>query len=143
MVKWYDNKLALMISAVHDREPEGTCQRWDKKLKKYVTILQPTIVSEYNSKMGGVDLVDRIMSYYRMSGHRKKWTLQKLMHFTDLALANTWLLYRKDLTVCGTPEKNIMKFLEFRMVVAMTFLAQHVSDNSDFSEQEDDPDALV
>lgn len=68
-----------------------------------------------------------------------------LMHFTpalDLAFANNLLLYRKDLTVCDTP-KNIMQFLEFHMEVAMTFLAQHDNDNSDFSEREDDPDILV
>lgn len=132
-----------MMSAVHASEPEDTCQRWDKKRKRYVTISQPSIVREYNSKMGGVDLVDRMMSYYRMSGRTKKWTLRMLMYFMDLALANSWLLYRKDLTVCGTPKKDIMQFLEFRMEVAMTFLAQYANDSSDFSVQEDDPDVLV
>lgn len=143
VVKWFDNKPVLMMSAVHAREPEDTCKRWDKKLKRYVTISRPCVIREYNSKMGGVDLVDRMMSYYRMSGRTKKWTLRMLMHFTDLALANSWLLYRKDLTVNGTPKKNIMQFLEFRMEVAMTFLAQRDNDNSDFSEQEDDPDVSV
>ncbi|XP_055082645.1 piggyBac transposable element-derived protein 3 [Periophthalmus magnuspinnatus] len=143
VLKWYDNKPVLMISAVHDREPEDTYQRWDKKLKRLVTISRPSIVREYRSKMGGVDLVDRIMSYYRMSGHTKKWTLRMMMHFTDLALANSWLLYCKDRTACGKPKKNIMQFLEFRMEVAMSFLAQHDNENSDFSECENDPDILV
>lgn len=93
LVKWYDNKPVLMMSAVHASEPEDTCQRWDKKLKQYVTILRPSIVREYNSKMGGVDLVDR-MSYYRMSGRTKKWTLWMLMHFMDLALANSYCTAR-------------------------------------------------
>lgn len=109
------------------------------KKQRYVTISRPSLVREYNSKMGGVDLVDRMMSYYRMSGRTKKWTLWMLMHFTDPAFANTWLLYRKYLTVCGMPKKNIMQFLEFCMEVAMTFLTF----NSDFSEREDDPDVLV
>ena len=43
---------------------------------------------EYNNKMGGVDLTDRMISYYRMSVRTKKWTLWMLMHFTDVALAN-------------------------------------------------------
>lgn len=38
-----------------------------------------------------LDVVDRTMSVCT-----KKWTLMMLMHFTDLALANSWLLYRKD-----------------------------------------------
>ncbi|XP_076842062.1 piggyBac transposable element-derived protein 3 isoform X2 [Brachyhypopomus gauderio] len=142
VVKWYDNKPVLMMSSVHAREPEDNCQRWDKKLKQYVTISRPNIIREYNSKMGGVGLASRIISFYRMSGRTKKWTLRMLMYFADLALANSWLLYRKDLTVCGTPKKNIMQYLEFRMEVAMTFLAEHANDSSDVSEQ-DDPDVLV
>lgn len=44
VVKWYDNKPVLMMSVVHDTQPEYTCQRRDKKLKRYVTISQPSII---------------------------------------------------------------------------------------------------
>uniref|UniRef100_A0A674NLN0 PiggyBac transposable element-derived protein domain-containing protein n=1 Tax=Takifugu rubripes TaxID=31033 RepID=A0A674NLN0_TAKRU len=143
VVKWFDNKPVLMISAVHGTQPEDTCRRWDRKQKKYVSVSRPSIVREYNLKMGGVDLTDRMISYYRMSSRTKKWTMRMLMHFTDLALANSWLLYRKDLTTCGASRKSIMQFLEFRMEVARTFLVQHHSqeDDADFpelSEGEDD-----
>ena len=123
IVKWYDNKPVMMISAVHGVQPEDTCQRWDKKLKRYVTVARPSVVREYNSKMGGVDLVDRMMSYYRMDARTNKWTFRMIMHFTDLALANSWLLYRQDLTTRGAQRKNVMQFLEFRMDVAKTFLS--------------------
>ncbi|XDV22524.1 hypothetical protein PO909_027405 [Leuciscus waleckii] len=135
VVKWYDNKPVLMLSVVHDAQPENTCQRWDKKQKQYVSIRQPSIVCEYNNKMDGVDLTDRMISYYRMSVCTKKWTLRMLMHFTDVALANSWLLYRQDHTVCGTPRKGIMQFLEFRMEVAKTFLAQHNNAQEDKPEK--------
>ncbi|TWW69454.1 Homeodomain-interacting protein kinase 2 [Takifugu flavidus] len=143
VVKWFDNKPVLMISAVHGTQPEDTCQRWDKKQKKYVSVSRPCIVREYNIKMGGVDLIDRMISYFRMSSRTKKWTIRMLMHFTDLALANSWLLYRKDLATCGAPRKSIMQFLEFRMDVARTFLAQHHSqeedaDSPELSEGDDD-----
>ncbi|KAF3693491.1 Chimeric ERCC6-PGBD3 protein Chimeric CSB-PGBD3 protein [Channa argus] len=122
--------------------PEDTCQRWDKKLNQYVAVSRPSIVHEYNLKMGGVDLADRMISYYRMSARTKKWTMCMLMHFTDLVLANSWLLYCKDLTICGTPKNSIMQFLEFLMEVARTLLAQHHSqeddgDLSELSEEED------
>lgn len=57
------------------------------------------------------------MSYYRMSVWTKKWTIQTLMHFTDPALANSWLLYLQDNTEHGTPRQGMMQFLEFRMTV--------------------------
>ncbi|KAF3697416.1 Chimeric ERCC6-PGBD3 protein Chimeric CSB-PGBD3 protein [Channa argus] len=86
--------------------------------------------------MGGVDLADRMINYYRMSTRTKKWTMRMLMHFTDLALANSWLLYCKDLSICGTPKNSIVQFLEFLMEVARTLLAQHHSqeDDADLSE---------
>ncbi|KAF3702367.1 Chimeric ERCC6-PGBD3 protein Chimeric CSB-PGBD3 protein [Channa argus] len=140
---WYDNKPVLMMSVVYGTQPEDTCQRWDKKLKQYVAVSRPSIVREYNLKMGGFDLADRMISYYRMNTRTKKWTMRMLMHVTDLALANSWLLYRKDLTICGSPKNSIMQFLEFRMEVARTLFAQHHSqeddaDLSELSEQEDD-----
>ncbi|KAK1906732.1 PiggyBac transposable element-derived protein 3 [Dissostichus eleginoides] len=142
VVKWYDNKPVLMMSVVHGTEPEDTCQRWDKKLKQYVTVSRPSIVREYNLKMGGVDLIDRMISYYRMSARTKKWTMRMLMHFTDLALANSWLLYRIDLAIFAAPKKSIMQFLEFRTEMATTLLAQHHGQGSDadLSEQSEEED---
>uniref|UniRef100_A0A8C6PBR5 PiggyBac transposable element-derived protein domain-containing protein n=1 Tax=Nothobranchius furzeri TaxID=105023 RepID=A0A8C6PBR5_NOTFU len=67
VVKWYNNKPVVTLSAIHAKQPEDTCQRWSKKDKKYVIVTCPSIVQEYNAKMGGVDLSDRMMSYYRMS----------------------------------------------------------------------------
>ena len=93
----------MMLSTVHGEQPEDTCQRWSKKDKQYVTVTRPSIVCEYNFKMDGVDLVDRMMSYDQMSVRTKKWTIRMLMDLTDLALANSWLLYRQDNTGRGTP----------------------------------------
>ncbi|XP_047430615.1 piggyBac transposable element-derived protein 3-like isoform X2 [Mugil cephalus] len=138
VVKWYDDKPVLMLSVAHDAQPEDTCQRWDKRQRQYVTIRRPSVVREYENNMGGIDIVDRTISYYRMTDRTKKWTLRMLMHFTDIALANSWLLYRQDHTMRSTPKKCIMQFLEFRMEVAKTFLAQHNHVQEDiihFSEQ--------
>ncbi|KAM4590851.1 piggyBac transposable element-derived protein 3-like isoform 1-T2 [Odontesthes bonariensis] len=120
VVKWYDNKPVMMLSTVYAEQPEDKCRQWSKKDKKYVTVTRPSVVREYNTNMGGVDMI----SYYRMSVRTKKWTLRMLMHFTDLALANSWILYRKDRKESGTPRKATMQFLEFRMVVAQVFLSK-------------------
>ncbi|KAI2646362.1 Chimeric ERCC6-PGBD3 protein [Labeo rohita] len=88
--------------------------------------------------MGGVDLMDRMISYYRMSTRTKKWTMRMVMHFTDLALANSWLLYRKDHAICAGPKTRPIQFLQFRMEVATILLAQHHSADADLSTEEED-----
>lgn len=112
VVKQYDNKPILMLS---EAQTEDTCQRWDKKRKRHATVRRPIIVRDHSNKRGGVDVFDRLISDYRRNGTTKKWTLRMLMHFTDVALANSWLLYHQDHTVRGTPRKAIMQFQEFRM----------------------------
>lgn len=118
VLKWFDNKPVLMLSAVHSKEPEDTCQRWSKKDKCYITMRRPNIVQEYNAKMGWVDLSDRMM---RMSVRTKKWTIHMLMYFMGLALANSWLLYHRNHQEHGTPRKAIMTLLVFSMDVAQVF----------------------
>ncbi|KAI4800804.1 hypothetical protein KUCAC02_007102, partial [Chaenocephalus aceratus] len=49
----------------------------------------------------------------------------------NLKMANSWLLYRKDLAMCAAPKKSIMQFLEFRTEMATTLLAQHHGQGSD------------
>lgn len=56
------------------------------------------------------------------------------MHFTHLALANSYLLSYTDLTICDTPKRNITQFSEICLEVARIFFSQN--DNSDFSEWE-------
>ena len=116
------------------------CRNRDRKLKQYVTVSQPSIVREYNNKMG-VDLIDRMISYYRMSTRTKKWTMRMVMHFTDLALANSWLLYRKDHAICAGPRTRPIQFLQFCMEVAKILLAQHHGADADLSEQSEEEDS--
>lgn len=123
VVKWFDNKPIIMASSAHAKSPEDICRRWSKKEKKYIEVKRPTIVRAYNSKMGGVDLCDRMISFYRMKARTKKWTVKTILHFVDLALVNSWLLYKEDKLRQKTPAKDILQFLEFRIEVAQFYLA--------------------
>ncbi|XP_077521363.1 uncharacterized protein LOC144132658 [Amblyomma americanum] len=72
----------------------------------------------YNLKMGGVDLADRMISYYRMKARVNKWAIRTIFHLFDLALSNSWAQYSEDMRTQKKPQKEIMKFLEFRLSVA-------------------------
>lgn len=62
-------------------------------------------------------------------------------HFMDLALANSWLLYRKDHAICAGSKTRPIQFLQFRIEVAKILLAQHHGADADLSEQSEEEDS--
>ena len=140
IVKWFDNKPIVIASSVHGIEPQQLCRRWSKKDRAYVEIQRPAIITEYNQKMGGVDLTDRMLSFYRVKTRTRKWTVRTLMHFTDLALVNGWLQYRQDSRNRGVPAKDVKNFLQFRLDIASAYLVTK-EDSNDEEDNDDDEDA--
>ena len=138
VLKWFDNKPIIMASSVHGEEPRDECRRWSKTEKEHKQISRPAVIREYNEKMGGVDLCDRMIAFYRMSARTRKWTVRTLMHFIDLALASAWFQYRQDAASNGTPKKDIMQFLDFRVSIAQVYLAAVNEEAGDSDESETD-----
>lgn len=125
IVKWKDTKSVLFLSTAFGTEPEGKCKRWAKDEKKKVDIPQPDVVGKYNANMGGVDLIDRYVSYYRIQLRTRKWTLRVFAHFLDLACCNGWVEYRRDCEAALTPKKDRLDLLDFKANVANVLLKAH------------------
>ncbi|KAL3209716.1 hypothetical protein MRX96_052316 [Rhipicephalus microplus] len=136
VVRWYDNKLVTLMSSLHGKEPQDTCRRWCAKEKRHIDVPRPHIVQAYNANMGGVDMADRMLSFYRMKARVKKWTIRCIFHLFDIALCNAWILYMQDMSSLRKQKKDILKFLDFRMSVADVLVAQMSQLSSD------DDDAL-
>ncbi|KAF2890899.1 hypothetical protein ILUMI_15274 [Ignelater luminosus] len=70
IVKWMGKRGVTLASA----------RRYSKVNKAYVNVQRPDIVKQYNTNMGGVDLVNRMIAAYR-SYHRTKMALSYFRTF--------------------------------------------------------------
>ena len=76
------------------------------------------MVKEYNLFMGGVDLLDGLISYYRITLRSRKWYLKIFFHFIDLGIVTAWIRYKADMQIAGMEKKDILDSLGFRAEVA-------------------------
>lgn len=121
--RWFDNKVVNMASNFVGIGVEDRAQRWDKKSQKDITVKRPEVVRLYNECMGGVDLLDQMIQYYRISIRTRKWTIRVIMHFVDLAITAAWIQYRNDCKANMIPKNKILDSLNFRAEVADCLLA--------------------
>jgi hypothetical protein len=70
--------------------------------------------------MGGVDLLDQYMAYYRIFIKSKKWNSRIIFHFVDLTISAAFIEYRQDCLKNNIPEKSILNLLNFRMTLGST-----------------------
>lgn len=118
LIKWQDNRATHFASNFVAKGTEDIVTRFDKKSKTLTDTTRPEIVRHYNSCMGGVDLLDQLISYYRIFIKSTKWTLRLVTHFIDFALSASWILYKIDCQKEGMKQKDILDLLNFRMKVA-------------------------
>ena len=55
-------------------------------------ILVPEMIEAYNSKMGGVDLVDNMVACYRVPYRKKKWWFNIYVWSLNVSAVNAWRL---------------------------------------------------
>uniref|UniRef100_A0A3B3ZEF3 PiggyBac transposable element-derived protein domain-containing protein n=1 Tax=Periophthalmus magnuspinnatus TaxID=409849 RepID=A0A3B3ZEF3_9GOBI len=132
IVKWYDNKSVTLISSYCAVEPQDNAQRWSKADKAFVEVRRPHIVKEYNTFMGGLDLLDACIVRCKYHIRSRRWYIYLFWHTIMLGLVNAWLIYRCDCKQLGVQNtlKPLASFfargfvLEFQMM--FTLLSKRV-----------------
>ncbi|CAG0892949.1 unnamed protein product [Cyprideis torosa] len=139
-IKWMDSKPVVLLStAVKPEQDPGIVRRWDKATKDFVNVQRPNIVAEYNAKMGGVDLIDRMIAYYRQAGRTNIWIARVVFHFLDFACAQAWVLMRKGLLKNGTRKKDIPPSDDFKEQISRRGRRDFVVIHVPLSSSEDMP----
>lgn len=114
--QWYDNKVVSLVSTFCGTNPIQKVKRFSRTEKKNIEIECPNVVKVYNEHMGGVDLQDSLLGLYRCSIRSKKWYHRIFYHMLDVAVVNSWLLYRRIQKQLEKPDK--MSLLDFKTDVA-------------------------
>ena len=65
--RWHDNNVVNCLSTLHGYEPVDSVQRWSASDKQHIQVRRPAVIKAYNQYMGGVDLIDMLISLYRIN----------------------------------------------------------------------------
>ncbi|CAG4980530.1 unnamed protein product [Parnassius apollo] len=141
--KWYDNKPVLFLSSVEANIESDECRRWCKKTKVYVTVPRPRVVRQYNQKMGGVDLADRLLAVCPYRYRTRKWTQRFFASMVDLAISNSWIQYKQDQLKALVPLKKIQQLRAFKMELGEYFIEAYCDTNTEATDSEEDNRPLV
>lgn len=120
-VKWFDNRGVTLV---------GTCQlgcnRVSSVLRRVkgqaakIAVTCPEVIKDYNSGMGGVDLLDQRTAAYKLdrksSGGR--YYLRLFFDLMDMSVVNSHVVYK------GLNPKG-MELLDFKIVVAKSLIGTY------------------
>ena len=76
-------------------DPVGSVRRWIKTEIKIVGTPAPAMVLQYNSSVGGTDVMDHTVSCNHPRIRSKRWWFPLLTLFLQSALYNSYLIYWK------------------------------------------------
>ena len=89
-------------------------KRWDFGENVEKDIDCPAQIPEYNSFMGQTKNIGRLLTLYRIKiDNRKRFYLRIFFHYANLAVINSWLLYRRD-SDDYAPKQSTIDLWEFK-----------------------------
>jgi len=112
IVRWSDNSVVTCATNHDHVNPVKTVQRRVAGKPDKVPVSQPLMIANYVQGMGGVDLMDRLLSAYRPRIKGKKWWWNLFINGVNIAVVAAWKLHCKV-----TPPAEALSHLNFRREV--------------------------
>ena len=122
LCRWNDNSVVTVATTFDTVQPQKSTRRYSRAQKKSIMIRQPRLIANYNSFMGGVDVLDKLLGVYRCSIRGKKWWWNLFVNAIMVASVAAWRLhchlhgkehlshvaFLRDVTVClAKKEKDL------------------------------------
>ena len=117
--KWNDNSIVHVARNRQTHQPVRDAKRRSKGAQT-ITVKQPHLIHMYNAGMGGVDLMNRLLSSYRPSIRGKKWYWPLFSNFINLTVVAAWRLF------CKVNDEEI-SHLNFRRQITLCLLKQETT----------------
>ena len=108
MVCWIDNNVVTTISYFDHTFPVKHVQRHIKGQPSKTQVNQPRMIANYRAGVGGLDLMDHLLGFYRPQIKGKKWWWPLFVNAQNMAVVASWRLH------CVVHEKDQLPHLEFR-----------------------------
>ncbi|CAF1455356.1 unnamed protein product [Rotaria magnacalcarata] len=128
--RWYDNNIVTCLSTLSGCESIDMVKRWSSSQKQHIQVKRPNVIKLYNTHMEGVDLLDMLVSFYRINNRSKKYYMKIIFHLIDLSVVNGWLLYCRDCSQFRLSKNEILSSLQFRVEIAEALMKSVVSKHS-------------
>lgn len=76
-------------------------KRYDHNAKKRVHVLCPSVIKEYNGKIGGINKSDVLTHLYKIPMRARRWYIRLFGYGLDICACNVWVLYKHDCKALG------------------------------------------
>ena len=114
-VRWNDNSVVTLASNHVVVKPLKSAKRRVKAVKAK-EVSQPYVVHKYNKGMGGVDILDRMLSSYRPRLRSKKWWWNLFSNGLNMAVVAAYRFYNY------LHPQDTVTHLNFRRTIAVSLL---------------------
>ncbi|KAH9638302.1 hypothetical protein HF086_007405 [Spodoptera exigua] len=86
---------------------------------------RPEVIKMYNANMGGVDLADRMIAVCPIRARTRKWTIRFIFHMIDIAVSNSWIIYREQRKLQNDALHKIPQLREYKLKLGFKLIEEN------------------